>query len=57
MLGPAVSDAVAREIAEELGLAIKPRHLLRVVDQIDRKRDEHWIAHVYLVEDAEGAFA
>lgn len=49
-----VPDAVAREIAEELGLVIKPRHLLCVVDQIDRRRGEHWVAPVYLVEDAEG---
>jgi ADP-ribose pyrophosphatase YjhB (NUDIX family) len=49
-----VPDAVAREIAEELGLAIKPYHLLCVVDQIDRKSDEHWVAPVYLVENAEG---
>lgn len=44
----------AREVAEELGLVIKPRHLLCVVDQIDRTGDEHWVAPVYLVEDAEG---
>jgi ADP-ribose pyrophosphatase YjhB (NUDIX family) len=25
-----------------------------VVDQIDRKSDEHWVAPVYLVENAEG---
>ena len=49
-----VPDAVAREIAEELGLVIEPRHLLCVVDQIDREGDEHWVAPVYLVEDAEG---
>lgn len=47
-------DAVAREVDEELGLAIRPRHLLCVVDQINRERGEHWVAPVYLVEDAEG---
>ncbi len=49
-----VPDAVAREIAEELGLVIKPHRLLCVVDQIDREKDEHWVAPVYLVEDAAG---
>lgn len=49
-----VPDAVAREIAEELGLVIHPRRLLCVVDQIDAVRGTHWVAPVYLVEDAEG---
>jgi len=49
-----VAVAVAREIAEELGLVIRPRRLLCVVDQIDPGRGEHWVAPVYLVEDAEG---
>lgn len=49
-----VADAVAREIAEELGLTITPKRLLCVVDQIDRERGEHWVSPVYLVEDAEG---
>ena len=49
-----VPDAVAREIAEELGLAIVPRQLLCVVDYIDREAGEHWVAPTYLVEDAQG---
>jgi ADP-ribose pyrophosphatase YjhB (NUDIX family) len=49
-----VAAAVAREIAEELGLAIRPQRLLRVVDQIDGEHEEHWVAPVCLVEDAEG---
>lgn len=49
-----VPAAVTREIAEELGLAIRPERLLCVVDQIDPDRSEHWVAPVYLVEDAEG---
>lgn len=49
-----VPDAVAREIAEEVGLVIRPRRLLCVVDQIDAARGEHWVAPVYLVEDAAG---
>lgn len=46
--------AVAREIAEELGLTIQPQRLLCFVDQIDVERDEHWVAPVFVVEDAEG---
>lgn len=49
-----VPAAVAREIAEELGLVIRPRRLLCVVDQIDAAAGEHWVAPVYVVEDAEG---
>ena len=49
-----VQAAVAREIAEELGVAIRPDRLLCVVDQIDPDRGEHWVAPVYLVEDVEG---
>lgn len=41
-----VADAVAREILEELGIAIEPIDLLCVVDQIDRARGQHWIAPV-----------
>jgi ADP-ribose pyrophosphatase YjhB (NUDIX family) len=37
-----VAVAVAREIAEELGLAIRPQRLPCVVDQIDREHEEHW---------------
>jgi len=50
----AVPAAVAREIAEELGLTIVPRRLLCVVDYIDRTAGEHWVAPTYLVEDAVG---
>ena len=46
--------AVAREIAEELGLVVDPQRLLCVVDQIDEQTDEHWVSPVYLVEDASG---
>jgi 8-oxo-dGTP diphosphatase len=46
--------AVAREIAEEIGLAIEPRDLLCVVDQIDRTAGTHWVAPVYLVERFSG---
>jgi ADP-ribose pyrophosphatase YjhB (NUDIX family) len=41
-------------VLEEVGLVIAPRRLLCVVDQIDADRGEHWVAPVYLVEDAEG---
>jgi ADP-ribose pyrophosphatase YjhB (NUDIX family) len=49
-----VPAAVAREIAEELGIRIFPEVLLCVVDQIDRECREHWIAPVYLIDRFEG---
>lgn len=49
-----VATAVAREIAEELGLVIHRCDLLCVVDQIDAMRGEHWVAPVYLTTEAEG---
>lgn len=49
-----VEDAVAREIAEELGIRIKPDRLLCVVNQIDKMAGEHWIAPVYHVESFDG---
>ena len=45
-----VPAAVAREIAEEIGIQIQPQTLLCVVDQIDRTAGEHWVAPVYLIE-------
>lgn len=50
-----VEAAVAREIAEELGLRIAPQRLLCVVNQIDRAAGEHWVAPVFLIESFEGA--
>lgn len=47
--------AVAREIREELGIAITPTTLLCVVDQIDAARGDHWVSPVYLVESFAGA--
>jgi len=49
-----VAAAVAREIAEELALEIRPERLLCVVDHIDAEARQHWVAPVYLVEDAVG---
>lgn len=49
-----VPAAVVREVQEELGIAIELGSLLCVVDQIDRQREEHWVAPVYLVERFEG---
>ncbi|MCB8879544.1 NUDIX domain-containing protein [Acidisoma cellulosilytica] len=49
-----VEDAVAREIAEELGIRIEARHLLCIVNQIDEAAGEHWVAPVYRVDRFEG---
>jgi 8-oxo-dGTP diphosphatase len=46
--------ATAREINEELGIAIEPSDLLCLVDQIDAERGTHWVAPVYLVETFTG---
>jgi ADP-ribose pyrophosphatase YjhB (NUDIX family) len=51
----ALSDAVAREIDEELGLAITGERLLCLVDQIDRSLSFHWVAPVYLVTSFNGS--
>jgi ADP-ribose pyrophosphatase YjhB (NUDIX family) len=45
-----VKEAVAREVAEELGIRITPERLLCVVDQIDEPHGEHWVAPVYRVD-------
>lgn len=50
-----LARAVAREIREELGIAIAPETLLCVVDQIDAARGDHWVSPVYLVERFDGA--
>jgi 8-oxo-dGTP diphosphatase len=47
-------DATAREIAEEIRIAIEPRDLLCVMDQIDRDDGTHWVAPLYLVEHFTG---
>lgn len=52
--GEPIREACAREIAEELGLAITPGRLLCMADTIDRGDGMHWTAPVYLVEDAVG---
>lgn len=49
------ADAVRREIAEEVGIAIDPADLLCVVDQIDRAAGIHWLSPVYLVDRFAGA--
>lgn len=50
----AAAEAAEREIAEELGVRIRARDLLCLVDQIDREAGEHWLSPVYLVRDFEG---
>lgn len=49
-----VEDAVAREIAEELGIRIKPERLLCIVNQIDKAAGDHWIAPVYHIDSFDG---
>jgi 8-oxo-dGTP diphosphatase len=46
--------ATAREIAEEIGIAIEARDLLCFMDQIDRAAGTHWVAPLYLVEHFTG---
>lgn len=48
------ADAVRREIAEEVGIAIDPVDLLCVVDQIDRATGMHWLSPVYRVDRYQG---
>lgn len=48
------ADAVRRDIAEEVGIAIDPVELLCVVDQIDRAGGVHWLSPVYLVDRFQG---
>ena len=45
-----VTAAVAREVLEELGIAIQPTRLLCLCDQIDPAAGTHWLAPVYLVD-------
>lgn len=49
-----MAAAAEREIFEELGLTIVARDLLCLTDQVDTARGTHWVAPVYLVEDAQG---
>lgn len=49
-----MAAATEREIFEELGLTIAARDLLCLTDQIDTVRGTHWVAPVYLVQDATG---
>ncbi len=55
--GEGLRAAVAREIAEEVGLAITPDRLLCIAETIDRGDGMHWVAPIYLVEDAVGEAA
>ena len=46
-------QAIAREVAEELGIRISDLSLLKTVEQIDRDGGWHWVSPVYLA----GAYA
>ncbi|MEJ1161835.1 NUDIX hydrolase [Prosthecomicrobium sp. N25] len=52
--GEPVGAAIEREVAEELGIGVRSKRLLCVVDLIDRGDGEHWISPVYLVTAFEG---
>ena len=46
--GETTEAAVRREVAEELGIAIRETELLCLVDMIDAGDGEHWVSPVYL---------
>jgi 8-oxo-dGTP diphosphatase len=50
----AMSQAVRREIQEELGILVEDTTLLCLVEMIDRAAGEHWVAPVYRVADFTG---
>ena len=52
--GETVEAAAAREIEEELGVAIRLDGLLCLVDQIDEAAGTHWVAPVYRAVIASG---
>lgn len=49
-----VGDALAREIAEELGVELIDPRLLCVVDHIDTAEGQHWVAPTYVSKNFRG---
>lgn len=52
--GETIPEAIAREIGEELGIAIRLTRLLCIVDQIDRDAGTHWVAPTWAAEIIDG---
>lgn len=49
-----LTQAVAREVQEEVGVTVRNVELLGMAEWISPERDEHWTAPVYLVPAFEG---
>jgi ADP-ribose pyrophosphatase YjhB (NUDIX family) len=52
--GETLTEAVAREILEELGVVIRVEALICIVDQIDLEAQTHWVAPSYRATILEG---
>jgi 8-oxo-dGTP diphosphatase len=50
-----VAEAIQREVFEEVGVEVGESDLLCVVDHLDERLGQHWIAPVHLVSSFHGA--